>query len=426
MIKVALQNLGCSKNLVDGEKILHFLTSNGLEFTEDLTQAEIITVNTCAFIKEAQEEAIGTILDMAQYKNNGRCEKLIVCGCFSERYREKVRQELPEVDIWAGVQDWQNVLKEVVSAKNISTSFERRLFEPVSTQHLKIAEGCSHRCSFCVIPSIRGDYKSRTQQDILAEANWLYQKGTRELILVAQDTSRYGFDRNDSLVNLLQTLLSETDFPWIRMMYLHPQFVTDELLQLVASDKRICPYFDIPLQHIADPVLRGMDRRPLSDGIYKLINRIRSFVPDAGIRSSFILGFPGETEDHYKELRDFIEFARFEKLGVFPFSAEEGTKACDMRPRPGNNTVARRCEELMAVQREISREILESRVGSETEIIIDRVSDDPDFNFEARTRLDAPEVDGKVYLNFGSFEPGTILKTRIIGASDYDLYAQEI
>ncbi len=423
MTTISLQNLGCSKNAIDGERILHLFTSNGFTHTQECSDAEIIIVNTCAFIREAQEEAIETILSMASYKTNGKCSKLIVCGCFSERFRSQAQQKLPEVDIWTGVNDWQTVLKDIAKSTSVTPSFERTLFEPIATQHLKIAEGCSHHCTFCVIPSIRGSLKSRTPADILDEAQWLYDKGARELILVAQDTTRYGKDIGASLVNLLEKLLAQTRFPWIRMMYLHPNFISDELLELVASEKRVCSYFDIPLQHIADPILTAMNRKPPSSKIYRLIEKIRTKITDSAIRSSFIIGFPGETERHFFELTEFIEFARFDKLGVFPFSPEEGTEAYNLRPRPVNKTVQRRCDELMTIQREISREILESRIGSQMEVIIDRVSDDHDFNFEARTRFDAPEVDGRVMIRSGNFSPGTITKATIIGASDYDLFA---
>ncbi len=424
MKSVAMQNLGCSKNLIDGERILELFKSAGYSITEDCTEADIIIVNTCAFIKEAQEEAINTILEMAAMRNEGRCSKLIVSGCFSQRYRDQVKKEFPEVDIWAGVDDWESILSSFVGTKPQNNSFKRTLSEPISTQYLKIAEGCSHRCSFCVIPSIRGDFKSRSKVSILEEANWLYSQGTKELILVAQDTSFYGRDQKSNLVDLLGELLASTQFPWIRMMYLHPQFASDELLSLMAAESRLCPYFDIPLQHISDPILTAMRRRPLSSDLYKLIDRIRSKVPGAGIRSSFILGFPGETEKEYRELKKFVEYARFDKMGVFPFSPEEGTAAFTLKSRPRNSTAQRRCEELMTIQREISRENLERKVGTVTEVILDRVSDDPDFNYEARTKVDAPEVDGRTFIQSGDYNPGQIHKAKIIGASDYDLYAE--
>jgi ribosomal protein S12 methylthiotransferase len=471
----AILNLGCSKNQIDGERILALLASKGYNITEDCALADVIVVNTCAFIKEAQEEAIDNILEAATLRKSGSCETLIVSGCFSERYRSKVKKEFPEVDIWAGVDDWMSVIPAALSKNHLvdggsdggngsvgsngssyddgdddaapisappalslspkkrasygrddddDDGFKRILGEPLSTQYIKIAEGCSHKCSYCVIPSIRGKFKSRSEGSILKEAQWLYEQGARELILVAQDTSYYGRDTNTSLTRLLESLLKHTKFPWIRMMYLHPQFIDDDLLGLAASEERVCPYFDIPLQHISDPILRAMGRRPSSKDIYALIGWIRNIVDGATLRTSFIAGFPGETEREFEELKRFVQDVRFDKMGVFPFSPEDGTAAARMPKRPRAAAVRKRCEELMEIQREISREILEDKVGGRTRIIIDRISDDPDFNYEGRTAGDAPEVDGRVFVPSGSFEIGQILTGRIIGASDYDVYVE--
>jgi len=436
--------------------MLALFANDGLQIADDPSIADIIVVNTCAFIKEATQEAIDTILEMAELKKTGRCETLIVSGCFSQRYRDKAQNELPEVDIWAGVDDWEGVLSQLVEniprsnvhcidnlmdnctdnsiigidddgnsiSPNINrqSDFRRVLGEPISTQYLKIAEGCSHNCSFCVIPSIRGKFKSRGIEDSLREAQWLYGQGVRELILVAQDTSFYGRDIGTNLTALLESLLKSTYFPWIRMMYLHPKFVGDDLLNLMAAEPRLCPYFDIPLQHISDPILTAMNRTPLSKGIYTLTDRIRKIVPNATLRSSFIVGFPGETEKEFGELRGFIQSVSFDKLGLFPYSPEEGTDAYEMRPRPRTPTVQKRCAELMSIQQEISRNLLETKVGTDVDIIIDRISDDPDFNYEGRTRGDAPEVDGRVFVSSGSFEIGQIVRIRVVGASDYDLF----
>ena len=429
---VAIQNLGCSKNLIDGERILALFARSGFRIIDDPSFANVIVVNTCAFIKEATQEAVDTILEMAELKKTGRCETLIASGCFSQRYRDKAKKELPEVDFWAGVDDWEDVLPRLIDNIPINTAnsninrqddFRRILSEPLSTQYLKIAEGCSHGCSFCVIPSIRGKFKSRGIDDILRESDWLYKQGVKELILVAQDTSFYGRDIGTNLAALLESLLKGTDFQWIRMMYLHPKFVSDGLLNLIAAEPRICPYFDIPLQHISDPILTAMNRTPLSAGIRELIERIRKTVPGATLRSSFIVGFPGETEKEFGELRDFIQSASFDKLGLFPYSPEEGTAAYPLRPRPRAPTVRKRCEELMSIQREISRNLLEAKVGADVDVIIDRISDDPDFNYEGRTKGDAPEVDGRVFVSSGSFEIGQIARMRVVGVNDYDIFA---
>ncbi len=406
--------------------MLEQLRSAGFELTEDFACAEVIVVNTCAFIEAAKIEAIDKILDLAKYKASGRCTYLIVSGCFSQRYRTSASRQFPEVDLWTGVDDWPKLLaRHFKVGKN--PSFLRTLDKPLATQYLKIADGCSHACSFCAIPGIRGKYKSRPPNAIIEEAQWLFDLGVKECILVSQDTSFYGKDGSGSLVRLLETLLSRTNFPWIRMMYLHPSLVDDELLRLVASERRICKYFDIPLQHGADTILKAMNRRPLSGGIHKLLERIRIIVPDAAIRTSFITGFPGETERLFDELLSFVEKARFDKVGVFSFSPEEGTPAFSMRPAPRPATSLRRCETLMSMQREISESINVSKIGRTVEAIVDGAADSPDnrnFSWEGRTQWDAPEVDGNVYIKGNGLKPGDIVQVAITGANDYDLFGE--
>jgi ribosomal protein S12 methylthiotransferase len=423
MLSFALHNLGCSKNQIDGERIAHLLRAAGYEAVSDFSRADVIVVNTCAFIREAQEEAIEAILESASFKKNGRCRKLIVGGCFSERYRERVAKKFPEVDLWTGVHDWEQLLKKELNAAGISP-FERELSAPAATQYLKIAEGCSHTCSYCVIPRLRGRYRSRSAQSIVDEAEWLESKGTRELILVAQDTASYGKDIGMTLPALIEKLLGATSFPWLRLMYLHPAHVDDALLRLFASEERLCPYFDIPLQHIADPVLKAMNRSPLSKELRALIEKIRCMVPGAALRTTFLLGFPGETENGFRELARFVEEIKFERLGTFPWSPEQGTPALRLPGRPRPSTAAKRCETLMLLQREISRELLEKRTGSAMEVIIDGPSDDPSFAFQGRTRFDAPEIDGKVLLKDKNCIPGSMVKVKITGAGDYDLFGE--
>ena len=423
MKKIALNNLGCSKNLIDGDKIVEYLNGFGFDPTDDFSEAEIIVVNTCTFIMEANEEAISTILSMGQFKTDGKCTTLVVSGCFSERYREQVSADFPEVDLWVGVKKWPEELAEYFHKKNNYNQISRRLVEPIATQSIKISEGCSHKCAFCIIPEVRGNFESRSVNEIITEAKWLESHGVKELIVVSQDTSFYGSDNNSTLTKLLEILLKETNFHWIRTMYLHPKFVTKDLLNLVASEERLCSYFDIPLQHIADPVLTAMGRRPLSKGLYELVDDIHTIVPNAAIRSSFILGFPHETEKDFKKLLDFVEWAKFDKLGVFPFSPEEGTRAFNMRPRPRTSTAVRRCDELMSLQKDVSSNICENLIGKELEVIIDRVSDNPDCAFECRSQRDAPEVDGRIFLKNSDLKPGDFTKLKIIDADDYDLFA---
>ena len=424
MPNVALHNLGCSKNQIDGERILHLFKSAGYDCIVDFSQADVIVVNTCAFIREAQEEAIEAILQKAFFKTEGRCRKLVVSGCFAERYRARVREKFPEVDLWVGVDDWEKLLREELNTSAVA-GFKRELALPIATQHIKIAEGCSHGCAYCAIPLIRGKFRSRPLSDVINEAKWLEAQGVRELILVAQDSSFYGRDIGTDLVGLLEKTLASTSIPWIRVMYLHPAYVDDRLLHLFATEPRLCPYFDMPLQHIADPILRSMHRRPLSREIRVLIKKIRTMVPDATLRSTFIVGFPGETEVHFKELVRFIEEVKFDKLGVFPFSPEENTRAYTMRPRPRTSTVMRRCDEIMMLQRDISGRLLDAKVGKVLEVIVDAKSDGPEFAYIGRTRADAPEIDGNVLLTDKDLEIGSLVNVTITGATDHDLIGSQ-
>jgi ribosomal protein S12 methylthiotransferase len=417
MPTVALHNLGCSKNQIDGERMLAHFSGSGFTVTQDFREADIIIVNTCAFIREATQEAIHEILHMAEYKSKGKCKTLAVAGCFSQRYGAEAKKDMPEVDVWLGVHDWPKALKRRFHTP-VAPSFERQLFPPSATQYLKIAEGCSHRCSFCAIPGIRGAYASRPGHDVIAEARWLESHGVKECILVSQDTSEYGRDRSSSLVRLLEKLLAQTGFPWIRLMYLHPQRVDDEFLRLVAQEHRLLPYFDIPLQHISDDILVSMKRRPLSQGIRGLIERIRTIVPDAAIRTTFIVGYPGETARQFNELLKFVEWARFERCGVFPFSPEQGTPAYSMKKRPRNRTVASRCDEIMAVQADVSRQISASRIGATLDVIIDSRTK---TGWEARSKWDAPEVDGTVLVTGGNPAVGSIVPVTIVSSREYDL-----
>lgn len=423
MRTIALNNLGCSKNVIDGEAILGSFGHERFTLVTEFEKADIIIVNTCTFIREATQEAIDTILEMARYKKTGVCTMLIVSGCFSQRYREQVKDEFPEVDLWLGVQDWQQELRSFFNTRTANPVL-RVLTPPVATQYLKLSEGCSHACTYCIIPSIRGVFKSRAPEEIMTEARWLYEQGVRECILISQDTSFYGRDRGLSLAYLLEMLLKKTSFPWIRMMYLHPRYVDDDLLSLVASEKRLCPYFDIPLQHASRQILKKMNRAPTDPRqLNLLIDRIRTLVPDATIRTTVIAGFPGETDGHFRQLLRFIEKARFDKLGVFPYSPEEGTKAYAMKPRPKNHTALKRCEIIMDLQKMISREICAAKIGSVTEVIIDSVCENHDFSFEARTRGDAPEIDGRVFIRDGRAAPGDFKQVTIADADDYDLFA---
>ncbi len=424
-MKVALCNLGCSKNQIDGEYILGCLARSDFEVTTRYDEAELILVNTCTFIREATQEAIETILAMAACKQSGACRLLAVCGCFSERYRGQIARRFPEVDIWLGVHDWHTELATALG-RDLNPPRRRHHLTPGASQYLRIGSGCSRRCSFCIIPSIRGPLRSRPYADILDEARDLEAQGARECILVSQDTSSYGADTGDSPAALLERLLADTHFDWLRLMYLHPSRIEDALLDLVSSEPRVCSYLDLPLQHIADPVLTRMRRHPGSRGIRTLIERIRTRAPNVAIRTSFIVGFPGETASHFEQLLEFCEWARFEKLGVFPFSPEEGTPAYDYRPRPRNATARRRCETLMTLQRDISAEIGRSRIDDTVRVLVERRCDSAGGDYEGRTEWDAPEIDGTVHLH-GTIGPDqSFVPARITDADDYDLFARVV
>ncbi len=424
MKTVSLYNLGCSKNFVDGENITGYMAANGFKIIASCEEADIIIVNTCSFIEDATKEAIDTILGMGQIKENRDDITLVVSGCFSERYREEVAKEFPEVDLWIGTKDWIDELAEYFTLKDGTRSFNRILSEPLASQYIKISEGCSHRCAFCIIPEIRGGFVSRPWEDVINEAKWLESQGVQELIVVSQDTTAYGREFGKDLADLLRTLLDETNFPWIRMMYLYPSLVSDKLLDLVGAESRLCSYFDMPLQHIADPVLKRMGRRPGKAGTYELIEKIRAKVPDATIRTTFILGFPGETEEDVQEVVEFIKWAKFDKLGVFPYSPEEGTRAEKMDGQIEAEVAVDRAGLIMEIQQDISREKQEARVGKTVPVIIERISDNPDYNFEGRTQGDAPEVDGHVWIIDGDASEGEIRMVKIVDCDDYDLFGR--
>lgn len=421
---VALVNLGCSKNLVDGENILGRLVAKGFSMVEYPASADVVIVNTCTFIKEATQEAVDVILESAKLKRDGTT--LIVSGCFSQRYRDTVAHQFPEVNHWISVANWKQDLDAIFPDAVSAKGKQRCLTGPAASQYVKIAEGCSHRCSYCIIPAIRGDYSSRSIQSIVDEVLWLQKQGTQECILVAQDTSFFGKDRKESLTVLVETLLTKTSIPWFRLMYLHPSSIDDSLLRLMATEERVCSYLDIPLQHFADPILKAMKRFPLSDGIERLVDRIRTLVPQAAIRTAFIAGFPAETPAHFRSLLAFVERSRFEKVGVFPFSVEEGTVAAHLHPRPRSSTAQKRCEELMELQREVSRDIGERRIGTTVKVLVEAVSETGAYNFEGRTQWDAPEVDGRVFIEDGDSEPGAFVNVQIVDADAYDLFGRRI
>lgn len=441
-MKLYLETMGCPKNFNDSESIAGICEAAGMEITDSIEDADIILVNTCGFINDAKQESIGCIFDMirfideAEIDDNGDKRKLlIVSGCLSQRYGDELADELPEVDIFLGVNDYEKLPEMIRSFKHRDQirifSCQPEIFEEFSARKipdnpysmtLRIAEGCNNCCTYCIIPQIRGTYRSRSMEKILEEAEYLASKGCRELILIAQDVTEYGRDLYGRLAlpELLRKLCSIEGIEWIRLMYCYEDKITDDLIDVMASEKKICNYIDIPLQHISDGVLCAMNRHSTGAGIRNTIKRLRTAIPDIHIRTTMIVGFPGESEDQFEELLNFIEETRFERLGVFAYSCEEGTVAGDMSDQVDEEIKMMRVDEIMRRQLEISREINMSKVGDTMDVIIDDVEDDGSYT--GRTMYDAPEIDNSVIFSGSTgLCPGNIVKVRITDAFDYDL-----
>lgn len=443
-MKLYIETMGCPKNLNDSEGIGGIWEAAGHQLTDDPEEADIVLVNTCGFINDAKQESIDRIFDMARLVEDatspeqGKPRKLLaVSGCLSQRYKDQLADEMPEVDIFLGVNDYER-FPEIVEnfragsgsqCRNFScqpetfTEFSaRHLDENPYTATLRIAEGCDNCCAYCVIPQIRGGYRSRPAENIVAEAEMLAARGCRELVLIAQDVTEYGRDLYGKLAlpELLRSLCRVDGIRWIRLMYCYEDKITDELIETVASEEKICNYMDIPLQHISDNVLQAMNRRSTSESIRGTIARLRKAIPDIHIRTTMIVGFPGESEADFEELLDFVEGARFERLGVFAYSREEGTVAGDMENQIDEDVKAMRADAVMRRQLEISREINEAKVGNTMEVMIDDI--DEEGAYIGRTVYDAPEIDDTVIFRADALlRPGEIVRVRITDAFDYDL-----
>lgn len=424
--KVYLESLGCPKNLVDSEAALGALRRAGAEPVSDETCADALIVNTCGFIEAAREESIDAILRLARIKDGRPGVKLAVMGCLSEKYRDELLREIPEIDEIFGTADLRPVVERIAPgpADGIPGPLAgpRELSTPSSYAYLKIAEGCSNSCSFCVIPSIRGPYGSRTPDELLAEAEDLARRGVRELILVAQDTTLYGADlrMKDGLAGLLRKLSCVEGIRWIRVLYMYPSLVSGALLDVIAGEEKIVPYFDLPLQHVSGGVLKRMGRPDTGASIRRLVDRIREKAPGAAVRASFIVGFPGETEEDFAELLGFIEEARLDHAGCFIYSPEEGTPAAALPGAIGVKTARERLDILMSAQRKISADILKEKVGRVEEVMVDGAGEDG-LLLTGRLETQAPEIDGHVILDSADAAAGDIISVRITGAMDYDL-----
>ena len=405
------------------------------EIVNDPKDAEMIIINTCGFIESAKEEAINCMLEMAEYKTTGNCKYLVAMGCLVQRYKEDLIKALPEVDLFISIDEydnyWEKILKLInkdSNSKNTLDYMDRIISTGNTTAYLKIAEGCSNNCTYCAIPYIRGPYESRKMEDVLEEAKKLAKDGIKELIVIAQDTTKYGIDiyGKPMLAELLDKLCKIDGFKWIRFLYAYPESITDELIEVVKNNDKICNYFDIPLQHFADKVLRRMNRKSDSKSIKNTITKIRKEIPDVILRTTFIVGFPGETEDDFFELYEFVNEAKFEKLGVFKYSKEDGTPASRIKEQVHHKTKQSRLDKIMSLEQKISRIKLEEKIGNEYEAVGDGFSDDNRY-ICARSYMDIPNEDGTIFIkNNGKVQPGDFIKCKIISVKNYDLIGEII
>jgi len=411
-MKVGFISLGCSKNLVDTEMVIGLFKNNNFEIVNEVEKAEIIIINTCGFIESAKQEAINTILEMAHYKEVGKCKYLIVMGCLVQRYSKELENAIPEVDLFITIDEYNNFwnkVKKLVGdsdlgdpSNNNCTQLEymnRVISTGNKTAYLKIAEGCSNKCTYCAIPYIRGPYISRPYEDIIEEANRLSKIGIQELIVIAQDTTRYGEDLYGAsrLSELLKELCKIDGFKWIRFLYAYPESITDELIQTVKQNDKICNYFDIPIQHVSDSVLKRMNRRTTGQKIEQLINKIKTEIPDVVLRTSLIVGFPGETEEDFNKLYNFVQKGYFDKLGVFVYSKEEGTAAARLQEHVHHNTKKKRYNKIMSIAKETSNKNLEMHINNIYDVLIENITFDNKF-YIGRTYMDIPETDGTVII----------------------------
>ena len=441
MTKVAFISLGCSKNLVDTEVMLHNLYKDGFEVTFEPEEAEIIIINTCGFIESAKQEAIDNILDAAELKQWGKCKHLIATGCLVERYREQVMEELPELDALVGVGSLEDIAEacRAVMRGEKYTSFKDKNTSPLGggrilttaphTAYLKIAEGCDNRCTYCAIPLIRGKLRSRTIEDIVHEAMELDRAGVKELNLIAQDTTRYGLDLYGEykLAALVKEITKNTAIPWIRLLYCYPDKITDELIEEFNTNPRLVNYMDIPVQHIADPVLTRMNRHGGKSLIIEAIRRLREKVPTITLRTTAMVGFPGETEEDFVELCEFVKQTRFDRFGAFTYSPEEDTEAALFPDQIDEQVKQDRYDILMQTQLTVAEELNAAKIGKEITVITDGYDAVAEIYF-GRSEADAPDVDGKVYYHApkGKYTFGDFVKVKIVEALDYDLIGEEI
>ena len=438
MNNVHIVTLGCSKNDVDSSMMYSLLDKNKYQMVNEPSQADILIVNTCGFIDAAKEESIDTILESVEYKNEGRCKKVLLSGCLAQRYPEELIKEIPEIDgiIGTGNIDYINELLDrslagdlFIKTDNLNSAYIEGIRKEVvnTTEYVKISEGCNNNCSYCIIPSLRGKNRSRKIEDIYSEVEYLVSKGAREIILIAQNTTDYGIDLYSkySLANLIKEISKIEDLKWIRVLYLYPDHFTDDLIEEFKNNDKLVNYVDMPLQHISDDVLRRMNRKTSKEHIIKTLKNLRKSVPDIVIRTTFIVGFPGESDDDFNQLVDFIEDIKFDKLGVFEYSKEEGTKAASLDEQISDSIKEERKNEIMTIQSEISSEILSKNIGKRLEVLIEEEVDEE--NYVGRTYMDSPEIDGVTYVNSAkNLEIGSFVHVDVVDSLDYDLVGEII
>lgn len=454
-MNVGFISLGCSKNLIDTEATIGKFKKHNYTIVNEEEKADILVINTCGFIDSAKEEAIQTILEMAKYKEN-KCKYLIVMGCLVQRYYLELKKEIPEVDLWIKIEDydklWEKIENLVNQKQNKESKIEnvRKINTPMpmlkqnefldrvittgeNYAYLKIGEGCSNWCTYCAIPLIRGPFVSRKEEDIIEEAQNLVAKGIKELIIIAQDTSKYGIDLygENRLARLLEKLCEIENLHWIRFLYTYPEGITEELINVVANNDKIVKYFDIPIQHISNNLLKRMNRKTSKENIINIIQKIKNKIPNVTLRTSLIVGFPGESEQDFEELLEFVKQTKFDKLGVFEYSKEEGTPAGKMPNQIDKKIKQERYNKIMKEQQKISKENLERKIGKEVEVIIEGITQNKKY-YAGRTKQDVPDIDGIVYIENNEKDDinkmqeriNSFAKVKIINSSNYDLIAK--
>ncbi len=440
--KIGMISLGCPKNLVDSEVMLGLLSKDQYEITNDQDNADVMIVNTCAFIEDSKKESVDTILEVAELKKTGKLKKLVVAGCLAQRYKAKLERELPEVDHFVGTGEFQNITEFVRQTPSNTMELpvvRSKVAKPVyvydeltpristlppHTSYIKIAEGCSRTCSFCIIPRLRGESRSRGIDSIVAEVKNLVAKGTKEFNLIAQDLTAYGLDRDDgaTLEKLLRELVNIEGIEWIRLMYNYPMYFTDSLIELIRDSKIICNYVDMPLQHIDSDLLMSMDRKTDENEVRSLVKKLRKMIPGITLRTSLIVGFPGETQAQFEKLKDFVREMEFDRLGVFTYSQEEGTKAAMMVNQISEKVKKQRQEEIMILQQEISSRRNAKMIGTTMRVLVDHATKEKNL-FVARSEGQALEIDGNVFVTGANLQPGSFVDVKINQSLEYDLFA---